>query len=276
MSEEILYRRHRTLIRRQRLASGESTPWHRDPYHRVTRVLSGNALAIEYRDGRPSDRVSVCPGQVDWDEPTNSVHRGVNVGREPYEEIALFLLDQDDADLQPRLSENEDDGAPPSSVNTLGNTGQEIIGVSSVVRDATGRILLIKTAKAGWELPGGRVERGEELICALVREVREEACCQIDVGRLTGITVRTESPRLTVLTFLCRHVEGEPQPGDDSIDARWFAADTAVTLVTHPVELVRLTDALADGEAVVYRTYRRVPGHNQRDDTFEMLGHYRW
>ena len=44
---------------------------------------------------------------------------------------------------------------------------QDIVGVSAVVRDGAGRILLIKTAKAGWELPGGRVERGEDFITAL-------------------------------------------------------------------------------------------------------------
>jgi hypothetical protein len=89
------------------LAPGESTPWHRDPYHRVTVVLSGDALTIEYRDGSPEERLSVRPGQVDWDEPTDRVHRGVNVGREPYEEIAVFFLDHADADPQP-VSEDED------------------------------------------------------------------------------------------------------------------------------------------------------------------------
>jgi quercetin dioxygenase-like cupin family protein len=102
------HKRDKTLIRRQRLAPGESTPWHRDPYHRVTVVLSGDALAIEYRDGSSGERLSVRPGQVDWDEPTDRVHRGVNVGREPYEEIAVFFLDHADAHPQPRVSEDED------------------------------------------------------------------------------------------------------------------------------------------------------------------------
>jgi len=292
MTEDILHRGTSTLIRRQRLALGESTPWHRDPYHRVTLVLSGDALTIEYRDGRPGERLSVRPGQVDWDEPTNRVHRGVNVGREPYEEIAVFLLDYDDAHPQPRVSENEDHDVPLSSVpeptgvmgdgsaltpvDTSGNTGQDIVGVSSVVRDRAGRILLIKTAKAGWELPGGQVERGEDLISALVREVGEETGCQIEVSRLTSITLRSGAPRLTILTFTCRHIVGEPHPGDDSIEAGWFAADTAVTLVSHPVELLRLTDALDDGDGVVYRAYRHVPGRDQQHDTYEMLDHHRW
>ena len=77
-------------------------PWHRDPFHRVSVVLAGDALAIEYRDGGASHRVTIQAGQVDWDEPTDRVHRGVNVGSQSYEEIAIFFLDRPDAVPQPQ------------------------------------------------------------------------------------------------------------------------------------------------------------------------------
>jgi quercetin dioxygenase-like cupin family protein len=102
MAEEPLFREGTIFVRRLRLAPGEAMPWHRDPFYRVTVVLSGDALAIEYRDGAASQRFPVTPGQAGWDEPTDRVHRGVNVGREPYEEIAVFLLDRPDAVPQPR------------------------------------------------------------------------------------------------------------------------------------------------------------------------------
>ena len=35
----------------------------------------------------------MTPGQVDWDEPGGSIHRGVNVGEQDYEEITVFFLD---------------------------------------------------------------------------------------------------------------------------------------------------------------------------------------
>ncbi len=101
MAEEVLFQRGTTLVRRLRLAPGEAMPWHRDPFHRVTVVLRGDTLAIEYRDDAPSRRLEVTPGQVDWDEPTDRVHRGVNVGEQPYEEIAIFLLDRPDSTPQP-------------------------------------------------------------------------------------------------------------------------------------------------------------------------------
>jgi len=51
-------------------------PWHRDPFHLVTVVLHGDVIAIEFRDGTASQRHQVTPGQVDWDEPMDSIHRG--------------------------------------------------------------------------------------------------------------------------------------------------------------------------------------------------------
>jgi len=148
---------------------------------------------------------------------------------------------------------------------------QDIVGVSSVMRDGIGRIFLIKTAKAGWELPGGRVEQGEDFITALTREVREETGCAIEVGRLTGVTSNTGAPRVTIFTFLCRHIAGDPYPSDDSIEAGWFAPAPAVGLVTHSVEQVRLTDALGDGQGVIYRAYRRLPSDDPQRARYEML-----
>jgi hypothetical protein len=62
-------------------------------------------LAIEYRDSGQVARFELKAGQVDWDEPTDRIHRGVNVGRQPYEKVTVFLLDRPDAVPQPRAFE---------------------------------------------------------------------------------------------------------------------------------------------------------------------------
>jgi quercetin dioxygenase-like cupin family protein len=103
MIEEILHHRECVLVRRQVLAPGESTKWHRDPRRRISVVLKGQALAIEFRDATPTVQVAVTPGQVDWSEPSDRVHRAVNIGATEYEEIAIFFLSAPDGDPQPEF-----------------------------------------------------------------------------------------------------------------------------------------------------------------------------
>lgn len=99
--EETISQRGTTLVRRLVLEPSEATPWHVDPFHRVTVIVRGEALAIEYRDGGRTERVEVSAGQADWDAPTDRVHRAVNVGRGAYEEVTIFFLDRPDAIPQP-------------------------------------------------------------------------------------------------------------------------------------------------------------------------------
>ena len=101
MIEEIISHRGTTLVRRLILEAGEATHWHIDPFHRVTVVVRGEALMIEYRDGGRSERFEICAGQSDFDEPTDRRHRAVNVGGTTYEEVAIFFLDRPDAIPQP-------------------------------------------------------------------------------------------------------------------------------------------------------------------------------
>jgi len=99
--EETLTQRGTTLVRRLVLEPGEATPWHIDPYLRLTVIVRGEALAIEYRDERGTERFEVASGRADWDAPTDQVHRAVNVGGGTYEEVTIIFLDRPDAIPQP-------------------------------------------------------------------------------------------------------------------------------------------------------------------------------
>ena len=153
----------------------------------------------------------------------------------------------------------------------MAEDAQQIVGVSGVVSDGNGRVLLIRTAKAGWELPGGKVEQGEDLIAALQREVHEETGCGVEVGQLAGVTSNLGTPSVMIFTFLCRHTSGDPSPSDDSLEVGWFSNGTAVGLITHQVEQVRLKDALGYEQRAVYRAYRRLPGDHSGRETYEMF-----
>lgn len=100
-TQQVLHHRGHYLVRRQRLGPGEASPWHRDPFHRVTVVMSGDLLNIEFRDGEKPQQWKVTVGEVDWVEPTNRIHRAVNVGKEVFEEVVTFFVDRPDAEPQP-------------------------------------------------------------------------------------------------------------------------------------------------------------------------------
>src|SRR5439155_10537485 len=63
-NQQVLHHRGNYLVRRQRLAPEEATPWHRDPFHRLTVVLSGDLLKIEFRDDGETQAWKIIVGEV--------------------------------------------------------------------------------------------------------------------------------------------------------------------------------------------------------------------
>lgn len=106
--------------------------------------------------------------------------------------------------------------------------------VGAVIKDADGRLLLIKRGhepSAGlWSLPGGRIEPGETDEQAVRREVLEETNLTVECRRLLG---RARLPGnagtvMEVSDYLAVVTGGELAAGDDAADARWVtAADLA-------------------------------------------------
>jgi hypothetical protein len=45
-------------------------------------------------------------GEVDWLEPSDRVHRAVNVGKAVFEEVVTFFLDHPEAAPQPEADSN--------------------------------------------------------------------------------------------------------------------------------------------------------------------------
>jgi 8-oxo-dGTP diphosphatase len=141
-----------------------------------------------------------------------------------------------------------------------------IVAVVGYVRDAGGRVLLVRNARRGWEFPGGQVEEGEEIPAALVREVAEETCCRVGVDRLLGVYSNLSTP-LVVHLFACAHLDGVPRACEqDNPEAGWYTETEARRLVTHPANAQRLGDALSTSAGVIYRAYRTDPYTLVRSD----------
>jgi mannose-6-phosphate isomerase-like protein (cupin superfamily) len=98
---EVITDRPDLLIRRMVLQPGEATPWHVDRCHRFTVVVQGEQITIEFRDSPKTVDVPVKPGETGWDGPDHAVHRAVNTGSTPFEEVVTFCRAAPDEDPQP-------------------------------------------------------------------------------------------------------------------------------------------------------------------------------
>lgn len=108
-----------------------------------------------------------------------------------------------------------------------------------VVRD--GDVLLVRRANppdAGlWGFPGGKIERGETLQDAALRELKEETGVSARVLRVFGALDALDRGddealrhHFILITALCQWTQGEPVAADDALDARWIALDRLAEL----------------------------------------------
>jgi len=103
-----------------------------------------------------------------------------------------------------------------------------------VVHD--GSLLLVRRGRgpaAGeWSMPGGRVEWGETLAEAVVREVREETGLECICGAQMGwVEIVASTHHFVVLDFRATVLEhGEPVAGDDAAEVLWVPVPDVLDL----------------------------------------------
>ena len=107
--------------------------------------------------------------------------------------------------------------------------------VGAVVRDAAGRLLLVQRAnepgRGLWSVPGGRVEPGETMPEAVVREVAEETRLAVVVTGLAGVVERAAPGGATYViedhtAVLAPGADPAAlQAGDDALAAAWVPVE---------------------------------------------------
>jgi ADP-ribose pyrophosphatase YjhB (NUDIX family) len=101
---------------------------------------------------------------------------------------------------------------------------------------SAGRLLLVQRATSPgrglWSLPGGRVERGETLAEACVRELAEETGVEGVCGELIGWVERISTHyHFVIVDFSVTPLSIDPpRPSSDASDARWVPLDEVTDL----------------------------------------------
>jgi 8-oxo-dGTP diphosphatase len=107
-----------------------------------------------------------------------------------------------------------------------------------------GRLLLIRRghgpAAGEWSVPGGRVEGGELLAEAVVREVLEETRLECVCGSLVGwVEWVDDEHHFVILDFEVTVLDDRPPvPGTDTVEAAWVELSEVADL--------HLVDGLAE------------------------------
>jgi 8-oxo-dGTP diphosphatase len=119
---------------------------------------------------------------------------------------------------------------------------QPVPGVGVAVIDS-GRILLVRKDRGPWvdhwAVPGGRVEMGERMADAAVREVKEETGLDIRLGPViwTGEVIDSaDHPEwhYVLIDYVGFVLGGDLVAGDDAAEARWVTLEEARNLTLIP------------------------------------------
>lgn len=126
------------------------------------------------------------------------------------------------------------------------------IGVFVTIFDEQRRVLLCHRRDLDvWNLPGGRLERGELPVETAVRETREETGLEIAVERLVGVYAKTDKDEL-VFVFSGKIVGGELAETDEADQCHYFYVGE-LPANTIPKHVARIGDALNLATQPIFR-----------------------
>ena len=109
--------------------------------------------------------------------------------------------------------------------------------VRGIIKNENGEILIVKrhpksrTDPEMWELPGGKVEKGEFFVDALIREIKEETNLDAEVGDFAEAIQNDYMHKRTVqIIMYLKDMTGNVEISDEHTDWMWADLEKIKTL----------------------------------------------
>jgi len=116
---------------------------------------------------------------------------------------------------------------------------QRIAAKALIVNDK-GQILVLREAETyeegtnigRYELPGGRINRGEPLLEGLVREVKEESGLEVEIGHVIYAdewwpVIKDDKNQIVGIFFLCKPLHQNIRLSNEHDDFQWINVNEA-------------------------------------------------
>lgn len=119
------------------------------------------------------------------------------------------------------------------------------VAIKAIVQNSKGQILILRksveenledASKNLFDIPGGRLEYGENLEVALVREIVEETNLQITNIQLLHAysVIRPDKTQLIIITYLCNCLEEECLLSKEHTNCYWLNANEILQSRIYP------------------------------------------
>ena len=141
-----------------------------------------------------------------------------------------------------------------------------VLGAFAILFDNQDRVLLSHRRDYDlWNLPGGRIERGELPTEAVIREVKEETGYDVTIERLVGVYSKDKKADL-IFSFQCKLKGGKLRTTDEADKHAYYQIEN-LPVNTIPKHVERILDAVKAKPYPIFKR-QRLPS---TDDFLDML-----
>lgn len=148
-----------------------------------------------------------------------------------------------------------------------------IVAVDGIVENDKNEILLVKNRYHGvYTTPGGQVEISENLVDALIREIKEETGINVMVNKLICVSSNTCTyqgyngygtvPTKVMFGFTCKYLSGELCTSDETSESLWVPKDKVLEYIAVPNLVERFKSYLNFQGDIQYLEYVTKPEYD--------------